>query len=64
MSKEEAERRIREIGEEYKLEILESIVARDPDVRATAQPLARSLRPSPDLASSADRPPPSPQGAW
>eukprot|EP01023_Acetabularia_acetabulum_P062329 TRINITY_DN7661_c0_g2_i1.p1 TRINITY_DN7661_c0_g2~~TRINITY_DN7661_c0_g2_i1.p1 ORF type:complete len:705 (-),score=112.98 TRINITY_DN7661_c0_g2_i1:365-2362(-) len=35
ISKEEAERRIREIGEEYKLEILQSIVERDPDAPIT-----------------------------
>jgi threonyl-tRNA synthetase len=35
IDKEEAERRIKEINEPYKLEILESIVARDPDAAIT-----------------------------
>lgn len=35
VSKEEAERRIREADEPYKLEILESIVERDPDSSIT-----------------------------
>ena len=35
VSKEEAERRIRELGEAYKLEILDGIVARHPDSTIT-----------------------------
>eukprot|EP01024_Parvocaulis_polyphysoides_P051871 TRINITY_DN5119_c1_g1_i3.p2 TRINITY_DN5119_c1_g1~~TRINITY_DN5119_c1_g1_i3.p2 ORF type:complete len:162 (-),score=24.24 TRINITY_DN5119_c1_g1_i3:2-427(-) len=45
VSKEEAERRILEIGEDYKLEILQSIVERDPDAPITIYHIGEESNP-------------------